>query len=586
MLGRSVYVLVLAADKVPGTKVVDPHAWDETGNNLPYWLKMLHHHAGPDAPVVIAITRCDTDGGKRPQGQRPVDQPVELVVRDVGRPFQAVPGEPGGVSPRTDRRAAAKNPGPDCTRLADAEEGRAGLPILRAGRADGPVLRTIVATQLRPEEFRPFGVNVVAVVDGLSATKGKNAAEKQRLLAANQQLEEAITAALKVIEKPLSAAVPPKIVTLIQAVEPELRPLPYLNFTHFQKLCQKCEIGSEDDLPGVLNSLQQSSLRILDGLGVLFFFGKTDHEQQMLAAKNKDYWTRMAPGRERFERLQPGSLLKQTLLNPRWIKKAAYEIAEASTRHVEFQEQAFKEYVQRAHELVTGKASTSVHPNDLLLVQEFMKLSGLCWEVDGTFHFPRGYMANELQRIDDWPLTTLRWGFLPESAFFQFVVDMRSNPLYDLTGIEQWRHAVKVDLEGITLAVTARVASDTLEIRFDPKSDRREWRERMRMICQDFTRFTGAKPLGEWCEWSENESANPDGTGDGKPPTAPRQSTVGRKKPSTSNLQRDAKITEAWKRSGDKSYEDFARKCGRDLGLNSADAVESAVERHRKRRKK
>ncbi|MDZ4686496.1 MAG: COR domain-containing protein [Planctomycetaceae bacterium] len=68
---RTVYVLTLAADRVPEKPPgsVNEREW----NRLTYWLQTLHHFTDPAAPVIVAITRCD----KPPRcADRPIDVPL------------------------------------------------------------------------------------------------------------------------------------------------------------------------------------------------------------------------------------------------------------------------------------------------------------------------------------------------------------------------------------------------------------------------------------------------------------------------------------------------------------------------------
>ena len=55
--GRTVFVLVLSADRVLGSETDDNGK--EIGNRLLYWLKTIEHFSGNNVPIVIAITQCD-----------------------------------------------------------------------------------------------------------------------------------------------------------------------------------------------------------------------------------------------------------------------------------------------------------------------------------------------------------------------------------------------------------------------------------------------------------------------------------------------------------------------------------------------
>ncbi len=278
-LGRSVYVLVLAADKSPDSVVGDRQAWHDEGNALPYWLKMLHHHAGPDAPVVIAITRCDYGYGKGKRGNRPVDAEIEVMVREVGRahlPVQGGRAEKGAPS----MQGAGSAP----FELVHDGGGTAGT-----GKCARPTTEMIRVFETAPEAFKRYGVNVVAVVDGLSATPD---GEPQAI----EKLQAAITLAVEGIRTSLEKRVSPKIKTLIEVVErPDtgLRGLPMASFTHFQGWCRESDLDSKFQEPGKLSRLQQSCLRIIDGLGVVFYFGRTEREEEMLADKGSHYLDRM-----------------------------------------------------------------------------------------------------------------------------------------------------------------------------------------------------------------------------------------------------------------------------------------------------
>jgi Leucine-rich repeat (LRR) protein/GTPase SAR1 family protein len=64
--GRTVYVVVLAADREP-----DQASVKYDGNRLRYWLQMLRYTVGSVAPVIIVITRNDKCRAR--QGSKPVD---------------------------------------------------------------------------------------------------------------------------------------------------------------------------------------------------------------------------------------------------------------------------------------------------------------------------------------------------------------------------------------------------------------------------------------------------------------------------------------------------------------------------------
>jgi len=67
--GRTVYVVVLSAQRVP-QRTLDNNGC-EAGNGLAYWLKTLAHFAGPEAPVLIAVTQCDKYHSRK---HRPIDE--------------------------------------------------------------------------------------------------------------------------------------------------------------------------------------------------------------------------------------------------------------------------------------------------------------------------------------------------------------------------------------------------------------------------------------------------------------------------------------------------------------------------------
>jgi Ran GTPase-activating protein (RanGAP) involved in mRNA processing and transport len=68
--GRTVYVIVLAADREPD------HENAERGENrLRYWLQMLRYTVGSTAPLIIVVTR--NDKCRTTNGKRPVDSPLD-----------------------------------------------------------------------------------------------------------------------------------------------------------------------------------------------------------------------------------------------------------------------------------------------------------------------------------------------------------------------------------------------------------------------------------------------------------------------------------------------------------------------------
>ncbi len=68
---RTIYLLVLAADRVP--QRISDNNGHEAGNGLDYWLRTIASFAGSDAPVIVGITRCDRYGKGE---QRKIDAPM------------------------------------------------------------------------------------------------------------------------------------------------------------------------------------------------------------------------------------------------------------------------------------------------------------------------------------------------------------------------------------------------------------------------------------------------------------------------------------------------------------------------------
>ncbi len=75
--GRTVYVLVLDQNRTPNR---DRREYEEYGNALIYWLKMLKHFAGPTVPIVIAITQCDIKPDPRPVDEKLLAEPKCSIV--------------------------------------------------------------------------------------------------------------------------------------------------------------------------------------------------------------------------------------------------------------------------------------------------------------------------------------------------------------------------------------------------------------------------------------------------------------------------------------------------------------------------
>ncbi len=71
--GKTIYVLVLDASRVPGNGTGQTDA--TSGNRIDYWLKTLVHFAGASVTAIIAITKCDLYPNAT---DRPVDEPMPL----------------------------------------------------------------------------------------------------------------------------------------------------------------------------------------------------------------------------------------------------------------------------------------------------------------------------------------------------------------------------------------------------------------------------------------------------------------------------------------------------------------------------
>ena len=147
---RTVYLLVVAANRRP------QHDRDaEAGNRLDYWLHTIGRFAGPEAPLIVAISQCDR---YKEDEKRPIDEPL----RD------------------------------DCT---------------------DPLYRW-EPTALAEHAAPAAAVNVRAIVDGCSALPNN----ENKVAAGVVRVREAITAAMGDMPG-LRAKVPRSILELIQRVQ-------------------------------------------------------------------------------------------------------------------------------------------------------------------------------------------------------------------------------------------------------------------------------------------------------------------------------------------------------------------------------
>ena len=391
--GRTVYVLVLAANRSRQQEFDDNG--QEQGNRLDYWLRTIHHFAGENAPVVIAITQCDKV-------------------------------EPGDA------------------RKLDCADGDTPLP------------------EWKLDTFREqFGAWVTQVVDNCSACDAATSIEP---------LRAAISAALGQLSALKDGArVPRGIMRMKQKVEEEIDRKALVPVETFREWCEEAGISAADE--------QDSTLRILDRLGSVFYFGLTPSEQQLKDENPERYFAELPPGQRRLYERDTDSSLQQYVVNPRWLKYPLYAVIRKSEKMPwQTQSDVDEAVAEGEQELKRGEPKFESHEHGQLVMRAMLKRTELCHKATHRgYLFPRGLDAGGPYGVENWqPRAVYRWKFFPEAAFHRFMVHMhdRGDVVRDTNDqFQHWRQTVLIEhIVNTRVAIAAAPEQGTIEVCLDPTS--------------------------------------------------------------------------------------------------------------------
>ncbi len=394
--GRTIYVLVLSANAVSGSKYVGR---EETGNAVAYWRRMIAHFGSSTAPVIVAVTQCD----KVTRADRPIDRPTPI------------------------------------------DDVLAGLTL----------------------------------VDDLSAC------DPDRPI---QPLRDAIETALAQREGIRQGKVSPELKAVREIVERELPKVALVPMATFRQWCHECDVPDDQQSNAIRDALHY--------MGSLFYFGRDRLDRE----RDRD----LAPGQQRLHKLQPDTVLGEFVINPVWLKHAAYRVFEESERSEWLSPDTLRAKVQAADAKCVG------HLCGGDVIDAFLKLVELSFfDVEkGQYLLPRGLKSGLPPGYEDWPTARLLWEFVPESAFHRFIVRMHHRQQVERMGggYAHGRDWVMVQHDGCRVVVSADSVNGVVEIRFDPKSPPEDRTRAFDLVRDLFAHEFIGKPPGQPKELDAAES--------------------------------------------------------------------------------
>lgn len=103
-------------------------------------------------------------------------------------------------------------------------------------------------------------------------------------------------------------------------------------------------------------------------MGCLFYFGRTQVEQEDLSRQGQSRLNPFASGRDRLLRKLPGTTVQNLIANPNWLKRAVYTLTRSSER------QAWISPIEVEKEVRAAEAGRSPHPDGVAFVEAFLRV--------------------------------------------------------------------------------------------------------------------------------------------------------------------------------------------------------------------
>jgi len=227
--------------------------------------------------------------------------------------------------------------------------------------------------------------------------------------------------------------------------------------TEFRKWCLKCDVADEDR--------QDTYLRMLHELGLLFYFGLTDAEENAALEPNSQSERILLP-------VLRDSCLQLNIINPLQWKKPVYEVMNLVGSKPRLHATELHKVIRRSL-IENDDREATIH-----FIRESLRQTELCYydESRQLFLFPRGLPIDTFPLTADWKTEVANFEYFPEAAFHRFTVKLLESAQVSSSNgrLQHYRWSViACDRDNSDrVAIVAEPEKGVIEFRMDPGTDR------------------------------------------------------------------------------------------------------------------
>jgi GTPase SAR1 family protein len=378
--------------------------------------------------------------------------------------------------------------------------------------------------QRQSDELRQrCGAGVTAIIDGCSATKRSKPIKP---------LRKAIEQAMAKLSAIKDQKVESEFIDLMNHVRQQMSGIALASVPKYRQWCKSVKIEDED--------AQDTHLRVLHELGIVFYFGRTPFEQHQIkqerhAADDSERWLEPYPsGQHRTMKAPLDPLLQQYLINPIWFKQPLYEIITRSERDHPWMSrdeiiQAIRAVENRLYRSAVQAFKRHRQGDEVILAA--LKRIELCHhdEHRDEYFFPGGLPLDGTPFLPEWSKSAgqeygpidrcrLTWDFLRESAVHRLMVKWYPQ----IVDSKHWRFGMVVADYSCQAAVSANPDDGTVQI--DMHGGTSSNRQILyQVLRRDLVKdYVGQEPKEEKTLWANVQTEKASET----PPARPRRQNL------------------------------------------------------------
>ena len=260
--------------------------------------------------------------------------------------------------------------------------------------------------------------------------------------------------------------VPHGFTRLKQRIDESIRKSPFATINEYRQWCSDCGITDR--------RRQDNLLRTFHEVGVLFFFGLTESEQEERDSLGLEKWlVRFPPGQRKFRSAETDTILHKYVLDPEWWKRVVSKVIASSEQTPALTVDDIRFAVRE-----TSEGQFAIEDGTRILIA-FLKLSGLCPKstIDGSYLFARSLRSDSPVIRAQWDSKTVRWSTFDEAAFFDLIGEYHNRQRV-VKENRQWvqgrRHVMVCSSAdpSAEVLILARPESGELEFKFKPNDNK------------------------------------------------------------------------------------------------------------------